>query len=185
MIIPPQAKLAFKGQIFDVYQWEQKMYDGSTEVFEAIKRPGTVQVIPVKGDKILLAYEEQPGRGRRLSFFGGRMEQDEAPLATAMRELLEETGMESTSWDLHKEYKSGGKIDWPFFVYIARDIKKVAEPKLDIGEKIDIREYTFDEFVEVVSSEEYVDQQIGGEIYRLKQDKEKLAEFKNRLFILK
>ena len=137
MKIPSQAKLVFKGVIFDVYQWEQEMFDGSKETFEAIKRPSTVQVIPVKGDKILLSFEEQPGKPRRLTFFGGRMEKDEEPLDAAKREFLEETGMESDDWELFREYHSGGKIDWSFFFYIARNVTKKTEPHLDPGEKID------------------------------------------------
>lgn len=37
--IPENAKLVFKGKIFDTYQWEQEMYDGSRVTFEKIKRP--------------------------------------------------------------------------------------------------------------------------------------------------
>ncbi len=38
MKIPPNAKRVFKGIIFDVYQWQQKMFDGSKETFEMLKR---------------------------------------------------------------------------------------------------------------------------------------------------
>ena len=33
MKLPEQAKKVFDGEIFDVYQWDQEMYDGSTETF--------------------------------------------------------------------------------------------------------------------------------------------------------
>jgi len=183
--LPPEAKLVFKGKIFDVYQWEQGMYDGSKEIFEAIKRPGTVQVIATQGDKVLLSHEEQPGKPRRMSFLGGRMERDEEPLVTAKRELLEESGMESDDWELYRDYQSGGKIIWPFYIFIARNVKKVAEPHLDPGEKIDVEEFSFDDFIEIVTNEEYIDRQISEEIYRLRQDKAKLAEFKSQLFGIK
>jgi len=29
-----------QGVIFDVYQWEQEMYDGSIKIFEKLKTPG-------------------------------------------------------------------------------------------------------------------------------------------------
>lgn len=185
MKIPEHAKLVFKGKIFDVYQWEQEMYDGTKEIFEAIKRPGTVQVIATRGDKILLSDEEQPGKPRRVTFFGGRMEKDEDPLVAVKRELLEESGMESDDWELYRDYESGGKIVWPFYVYIARNVQKVAEPHLDAGEKIDVREYSFEEFIEIVTSEDYIDRQISQEIYRLREDTAKLAEFKATLFGIK
>ena len=37
MKVPKQAKRVFKGVIFDVYQWEQEMFDGTKEIFEKLK----------------------------------------------------------------------------------------------------------------------------------------------------
>jgi len=182
MEIPPQAKRVFQGVIFEVYQWEQKMFDGTTEIFEAIKRPGTVQVIPTIGNKILLAYEEQPGKPRAYSLFGGRMEKDEEPIHAIKRELLEETGMESIDWELYKEYIPEGKIEWPMYVYIARDCKKVTEPKLDAGEKIEIKEVTVDAFLEIVCREDFWGSNVSLDMLRIKQDPQKLATFKAKLF---
>ena len=70
--IPDHAKRVFQGVIFDVYQWQQELFDGSIETFEALRRPNTLMVIPTMGDTILLAEEVQPGKGRFLSLFGGR-----------------------------------------------------------------------------------------------------------------
>ena len=44
--IPANAKKVFHGVIFDVYQWEQEMFDGTKEIFEKLKRPDTVVVFP-------------------------------------------------------------------------------------------------------------------------------------------
>jgi len=33
-LVPEEAKLVFKGIIYDVYQWEQKMFDGTFSTFE-------------------------------------------------------------------------------------------------------------------------------------------------------
>ena len=63
MKIPKEAKLVFKGQIFDVYQWKQKMFDGSYETFEALKRKDNASIIPVVGNKILICEQEQPHTG--------------------------------------------------------------------------------------------------------------------------
>jgi hypothetical protein len=59
--IPEHAHKVFEGVIFDVYQWEQEMFDGSKATFEMVKRPYTVEVIPVMIDgTIAIAYEQQP-----------------------------------------------------------------------------------------------------------------------------
>ena len=60
--IPPHAKRVFKGVIFEVYQWEQEMFDGSVETYEALKRADTAQVIATRRNKILIPLEEQPRR---------------------------------------------------------------------------------------------------------------------------
>lgn len=158
------------------------MYDGSTEIFEALKRPGTIQIIPTVEDKILLSHEEQPTKPKSFTFLGGRMESDEEPLVTAQRELLEETGMESDDWELLKVYKNGGKIDWDVYLFAARNCKKVAEPNLDAGEKIDVVEVTWDEFLENVSSESFWGQIIANDILRMRLDQKKLEALKQKLF---
>jgi len=54
-----ESKLVFKGVVFDVYQWEQKMFDGSYEIFEKLKRKDTAMVIPIKKDgKIIITKQE-------------------------------------------------------------------------------------------------------------------------------
>ncbi|HEY4513381.1 MAG TPA: hypothetical protein VJH06_02610 [Candidatus Paceibacterota bacterium] len=71
--IPDDAKRVFKGVIFDVYQWEQEMYDGTKAIFEKLKRPDTVVVFPVLPDgKIILTEQEQPGKKPFIGATGGQ-----------------------------------------------------------------------------------------------------------------
>lgn len=55
--IPPSAKKVFSGQIYDIYQWQQKMFDGSIETFEAAQRENVVTIIPIIDDTILVQDE--------------------------------------------------------------------------------------------------------------------------------
>lgn len=151
--IPLQAKLVFKGQIFDVYQWEQKMYDVSIAIFEKLKRPDTVQVIAVTDDKkIIVQEEEQPSSDCFFGLPGGRVDEQEDPLNAAKRELLEETGYEAKEMELIRETRPYGKIDWVIYHFVARGCKKVAEPRLDVGEKIKTMLVTFEDFVKLAES---------------------------------
>lgn len=146
--IPPQAKCVFKGKIFNVWQWEQKMYDGSTKIFERLWRPNTVLVLATVGDKILVQTEEQPDRPEPFeSLPGGRQDEGEEPLATAKRELVEETGYVSDDWELWSERKPVGKIEWTVYAYIARNCVKKQEPRLDEGEKIKSRLISLEELL--------------------------------------
>ena len=182
MKLPPTAKKVFQGKIFSVFQWEQELYDGTTATFEALDRPGTIQIIPTVDDQILLSYEEQPTRPLSYTFLGGRQEPDEDPLETAKRELLEETGYESHDWELLKTYNSEGKIQWTTYLYAARNCKKVAEPHLDGGEKIEVKRVGWDKFLEIVSAEDFWGQNIANDILRMRLDEAKLTAFKQKLF---
>lgn len=182
MKIPNEAKLVFKGVVFSVYQWQERMYDGSIGTFEAIKRPDTVQIIPTVGNKVLLSYEEQPGKPLAYTFFGGRAEEGEDPLTTAKRELLEESGMESDDWELFKTYDFGGKILWKTHLFFARNCLKVTEPHLDPGEKIEVREVSFEDFLNIVDREDFWATHIANDIFRIRQDASTLENFKHTLF---
>lgn len=183
MKLPPNAKKVFQGKIFSVYQWEQELYDGSTGTFEHLKRPGTIQVIPTNSDgKIFISHEEQPTKPRSYSLLGGRQEPDEDPALTAKRELLEEAGLESDDWELYKIFESEGKIDWTIYLFIARNCRKVAQPRLDAGEKIDVKEVTFEEFLKTASDEAFWGKYFTNEILRLRLNPTKLKAFKQKLF---
>lgn len=180
MKIPPTAKKVFKGIIFDVYQWQQKMFDGSFATFEMLKRPNTVEVIAVKDGKILLSHQSQPNKENFYSLFGGRSEENETPLITAKRELLEESGMVSEDWQLMKVYEPFHKTEWGIYTFIAKDCKKIGNQNLDVGEKIAIVELDFDEFIAVVLSENYWGNELVMDVLRMKVDG-KLEEFKHLL----
>lgn len=182
MKLPPQAKKVFSGQIFDVYQWEQEMYDGTTKTFEMLKRPDTIQVIATRGEKIYLSYEEQPMKPKTYTFLGGRIEPGEEPLACAKRELHEESGMESADWELYKLYEFPGKIEWGMYLYIARDCKKTSEPHLDGGERVEVKELSFDEFMNIVTDEQFWGQAVSGDFLRMQRHPKRIEEFKKKLF---
>ncbi len=182
MRIPKEAKRVFKGTIFEVYQWEQKMFDGSTAIFEALKRPDTIQIIPTHGNTIFLSHEEQPNKPLSYTFLGGRQEEGEEPLSVAKRELLEEAGLESTNWELIKTYESEGKIQWKTYLFAARNCQKIAEPKLDPGEKISVEKVDWKKFLEIIDDENFWGKNIAHDIHMMTHDKEKLAMFEKKLF---
>ena len=181
MQIPKKAKKVFQGTIFSVYQWKQKMFDGTIETFEMLKRPNTIQIIPIQGDKIIVSRQSQPHKFDYFSLFGGRAEEGEEPLITAKRELLEESGLVSDDWELFNTYSFPHKIQWDVYFFIARNCKKIADPKLDPGEKIQIIEYSFDEFQKAIEDDNYLAKDLALDILKIEKAG-KLEEFKKRLF---
>lgn len=152
--IPVQAKQVFKGQIFDVYQWEQEMYDGTKEIFEKLRRSYTVEIIATTPEgKVIVQRQQQPdSQTPFLSLVGGRIEEGEEPLEAAHREMLEETGFVSQDWEHLETYDGSNKVDWKNFIFTARGCEKTGEQHLDPGERIELLFVTFDELIELVDS---------------------------------
>jgi len=181
--IPAEATKVFSGVIFDVYQWQQSMFDGSVQTFERLRRPNTAQVIAVVGDKILIQDEEQPdGLGAFASIPGGRCDPGEDPLTSAKRELAEETGYVSDDWTLWQETDPVGKIEWTVYTFIARQCRKENEPHLDVGEKITPRLVTFDEFIMLSDDFHFYSPELVSTLLRMRLDPAKKEEFRRLLF---
>ena len=166
--------------IFDTYQWEQEMYDGTYHTFEKIVRPDTAIVIPVTTEgKIIICEQEQPHRDKPyLSLISGRVEENEPPEEAAKRELLEETGFEAKELILWDEYSPGTKIGWTIYTYIAKGCKKIAEQNLDPGEKIRCDFISFEEFIELLAEQKVSDIHLTVKAFEAKLNPEKMAELK-------
>ncbi len=159
--LPENAKMVFKGELFEVWQWEQKMYDGSTHIFERLKRTDTVQIIATIGEKIILQTEEQPDRPKAfLSLPGGRCDGGEVPLVSAKRELLEEAGYISDNWMLWQKVCPYRKIIWDVHTFIARDCVYKQPPHVDAGERITAHHVSFDEFLKLSQESRFRDKSL-------------------------
>ena len=177
--IPEDAKIVFRGKLFDVYQWEQELYNGEKITFEKLKRPDTVVVFPVLDNRnILLTHQEQPGKSAFIAGAGGRVDPGEDILSAAKRELLEETGYEASDFILWNAEHPQSKIDWVVYTFIAKGLKKVAEPDLDGGEKIQVREYTFEEMLTLAEDKNFAEKEVVPELLKARIHPEKMEELR-------
>lgn len=137
--LPPQATRVFTGKIFDVYQWPQQLYDGTMTTFEMLRRPDTVEVIGIDGDKIILTRQIQPHQDWFYAYPGGRVEpSDKNELWAARREMREETGLEFQELKLVSVHQPQPKIDWLVYIFVANNVTRRGDLQPDAGEKIEV-----------------------------------------------
>jgi ADP-ribose pyrophosphatase len=170
----------FKGVMFDTYQWEQEMYDGTTATFEKLKRPDTVVIFPVLDNgKIILTRQEQPGKKPFVGAVGGRIDEGEDVLDAAKRELREESGYEADEFILWKAEHPTSKIDWVVFTFIAKGLKKVHEQDLDTGEKIKLMEVSLDELSDIALNPDFSEREVIPDLLESKINPNKREELEN------
>jgi len=176
--LPPHAKLVFKGHIFETYQWEQKLYDGSTTTFEKLRRMDTASIIAVVKGKILLQKQEQPMLEPFICMPGGRCDSyEESALEAAQRELLEETGYTSKTWIPYKAESPFTKIIWILHTFIAKNCVQTAEPHLDAGERIENFLVTLDELLEIAETPDFRNSDLVPDLLKMKVHPEQKQEF--------
>lgn len=152
--IPDHAKKVFQGKIFAVWQWEQELYDGTTGIFEGLSRSAYGTVVGVlPDDSILLVYDEQPDRRGVLTSAGGRVEEGETAEEGATREFREETGYEIGTLVPFFTYKPSEKTDYFVHMFVGRDLTKIGEPALDPGERVELRTFSFEDFLRLGNSD--------------------------------
>lgn len=175
--IPDHAKKVFKGALFDVYQWEQELFDGTTTIFEKLKRPDTVVIFPVlPNGNIVLTKQEQPGKESFVGATGGRVDEEEDVLSAAKRELLEESGYEAEEFILWDAQHPTGKVDWAVYTFIAKGLKKVSDIHPDAGEKIELFNVTLDELIDISLDTKFQEKEIIFKFLEAKFDPKKKEE---------
>lgn len=180
--LPKNARRVFRGVIFDVYQWPQKMFDGTTATFEMLKRPDTVEIIPIVDKKILIQEEAQPHEGKFLTVPCGRIDPRESPRAAAQRELREETGYTARRWKRWRtEYPSGFMV-WTVNIFIARGCRKTHRPNPDAGEKIKPRLVTFDQFINLTDNPRFRGKNLKLILLRARYDRAVRHQLRRKLF---
>jgi ADP-ribose pyrophosphatase len=134
------SKLAYKGKVFSVFSDKVEEPGGNINVRDVIRHNGSVVMLAVDESKnpndpdIVFERQYRHAAGQFLiELPAGRVEPNEAPLAAAKRELIEETGYRAKRWTLLTKYfASPGFLGEWMQIYLARDIRDgAATPEPD------------------------------------------------------
>lgn len=148
---PDSAKQVYSGILYNVYHWDQKLYDNSITTFEGLERNDSVSVIPITADnQIVVTYQQQPHTTPFIGMPGGIIEPGEDSITAGYRELLEETGYEVSELEQLTEISFGSSLAGTSYYYIGRDAKVVGPAEPDPGEKIEVELVDFDKFLELL-----------------------------------
>ncbi len=108
---------------------------------EIAETPAAVAIVAVDGEgRIVLVRQTRPAANgmRLLELPAGLVDEGEAPLATARRELREETGLHGGSWRrLVSFWTSPGFTSERVTVFVAEGVEE-GEPEPDEGEEIEV-----------------------------------------------
>ncbi len=134
------SKLAYKGKVFSVFTDKVEEPGGSINERDVIRHNGSVVILAIDEAKnprdphVILERQYRHAAGQfLLELPAGRIEPNEAPLAAAKREMIEETGFRAKRWTLLTKYfASPGFLGEWMQIYLARDIREgVAQPEDD------------------------------------------------------
>ena len=134
------SKLSYKGKVFSVFTDTVIEPTGVTNVRDVIRHNGSVVILAVdesknpKDPEIIFERQYRHAAGQFLyELPAGRVEPNEAPLAAAKREMIEETGFRAKRWTLLTKYfASPGFLGEWMQIYLARDIREgTSQPEAD------------------------------------------------------
>ena len=132
---PDESRIVYDGKLFDVSveRW------GEHER-EIVEHPGAVAIVAVdREDRVMLVRQlREPARKELLELPAGTLEEGEEPLATAKRELQEETGSTGGAWrQLAAFYTTPGFCRERMHLFVAEGVE-AGPARQDADESIEL-----------------------------------------------
>lgn len=155
----PDEPILLKGARFNVHRMTLSGNDGRLYEREVIRHPGAVVLLPILDDgRVVMIENTRPTVAETLlELPAGTREANEPAIATAARELIEETGYTAGKLELiHEFYSAPGICDELMHLYRATELV-AGDPQREATESIVNRIATRDEITEWIKSGEIRD----------------------------
>ena len=153
------GEVAYDGRFLKVHRDQIRLPDGRTSNREFIRHPGAVAVLPLFDDgRVLLERQfRYPNDRVFIEFPAGKIDPGEEALASAKRELIEETGYTATDWHfVCTIHNAIAYSDEHLDLFLARGLT-AGEAQLDDGEFLETFTATIPELLQMVRSGEITD----------------------------
>ncbi|MDP2656343.1 MAG: NUDIX hydrolase [bacterium] len=125
------------GNFYHVDVDEVTMPGGGSAQYSVVRIKPYVMILPITANGQIIFVRQHRYTTNHIMIelpSGGSDGQD--PLLAAQRELEEEAGVVSTSWSsLGQIEDSNGIVDQIGYMFLARDVQKIENPKLDPADK--------------------------------------------------
>ena len=174
-----KSELVYEGRFVSIYH---RKFPGG--VYEYAVMRDSVKVVAVTRDKKILIIKEKIISMDRpyYSLPGGGVEEGEDLIVAAKRELEEETGYTSDDVGLWFSNNYSQTVISSKHFLIAKDCVKSSDVKLEETESISAEEVSFDEFLDLVTTEEFKHTELKNHFFRMKLDASYRDEFEKMLF---
>jgi ADP-ribose pyrophosphatase len=165
----------FNGKLLKLHIDTVRLPNGRETTKEIIEHPGAVAIIPILGNgKVLVVKQYRTAARRRMMEIpAGTLEADEAPLACAKRELIEETGYAAGRFTrLFSCYLAPGYSSEIIHFFLASQLVKTkARPTED--EFITVRAMDLDEALKAIERGKIIDAKTISALYYLAMHQDK------------
>lgn len=142
----------FDGNLLKVHRDTVRLPDGSEGMREYIRHPGAVAIVALSDDGCVLLERQYryPNRREFIEIPAGKLEPGEPHLATAKRELLEETGYVAADWQrLTLIHTAIGYTDETIELFLAKKLQQ-GPARLDPGEFLETMLVPFEEALAMI-----------------------------------
>ena len=143
------SEAVFDGVMLHVRCDRVRLPNGAVATREYVVHPGAVLIVPILADGRLVLERQfrYPVNRVMLEFPAGKIDPQESPLATAVRELREEVGYAADTWlHLGTVHPEIGYSTEAIEMYLATGLAHVGA-QLDEGEFLDVALMTEDELL--------------------------------------
>jgi len=152
-----KKKKIYKGKILSLSLYDITL-NGRKVKREVVEHRGAAAILAFEGKKVILVKQHRFPLGYVLEIPAGTLEKGERPRTCALREIQEETGYKAKKMThFLTYYPSVGYNTEAIHCFVAKDLTKVGNLKLDYDEVMSVVKMDFTKLVAMIKAGKIID----------------------------